>query len=191
MTRVEQAQQTRKKLFDAAYALLQERPFEEITIRDIVKEAGVSIGTFYLYFPSKMDVYYETYELADKYFADVVTPMLTMPTAYENLLIYFDQYAFYNSDYTSLRLTKLLYNSENVRFLRRNSPGMQSVLHELISAGQQNGEIVTDLPADKIETFLMRSIRGLVYSWCLSNGSYNLRTATKEHLDLLFRAIRA
>ena len=70
LARSEQAHQTRQRLFDAAYALLQVVPFENITIRNIVELAGVSTGTFYLYFPSKLDVYYETYVIADKYFVN-------------------------------------------------------------------------------------------------------------------------
>ena len=60
-----QAEQTKDKLFEAAVSLLAEKDFEQITIRDIVAKAHVSIGTFYNYYSTKMEVFYETYRVAD------------------------------------------------------------------------------------------------------------------------------
>lgn len=191
LTRTEQAEQTKQRLFNAAYELLQEMPFEAITIRDIVRRAGVSIGTFYLYFPSKLDVYYETYVIADEYFVGTVAPMLTLPTAKENLLLYFDQYAIYNSEYTSFRLTKLLYNSENKGFLRRADPGMLSVLRDLIQKGLDAGELDDSMTAEQIELFLMDAVRGLIYNWCIRDGEFNIRKSMARYIELLYRAIRA
>ena len=72
-----QAEQTKDKLFEAAVSLLAEKDFEQITIRDIVAKAHVSIGTFYNYYSTKMEVFYETYRVADHYFSEVVAPALT------------------------------------------------------------------------------------------------------------------
>ena len=52
-----QAEQTKDKLFEAAVSLLAEKDFEQITIRDIVAKAHVSIGTFYNYYSTKMEVF--------------------------------------------------------------------------------------------------------------------------------------
>ena len=189
LARSEQAHQTRQRLFDAAYALLQEVPFENITIRNIVELAGVSTGTFYLYFPSKLDVYYETYVIADKYFVNTVSPMLTCPSTKENLLLYFDQYAIYNSEYTSLRLTKLLYNPNNTCFLRDAIPGMRSVLMDIVQRGLDSNELDAALSVEQLVTFLMDSVRGLVYSWCLQNGAFDLRKSMQRYVTLLYRAV--
>ena len=86
-----QAEQTKDKLFFAADALLSEKKYEDITIRDIISKAGVSIGTFYHYFPTKLDVFYETYRVADYYFENVVAPQLNESSSYENILKYADQ----------------------------------------------------------------------------------------------------
>ena len=53
-----QAEQTKDRLFNAAVDLLSERDFDDITIRDIVARANVSIGTFYNYYSTKMEVFY-------------------------------------------------------------------------------------------------------------------------------------
>lgn len=43
----------RSELLDAASRLFAKRPFAEVRVDDIVAEAGLAHGTFYLYFPDK------------------------------------------------------------------------------------------------------------------------------------------
>ncbi|QOR34941.1 TetR/AcrR family transcriptional regulator [Clostridium sp. 'deep sea'] len=51
-----QAIETKKKIFNATFQLLKEHAYEEIKIMQIVNKAGVSAGTFYVYYDSKEDV---------------------------------------------------------------------------------------------------------------------------------------
>jgi AcrR family transcriptional regulator len=44
---------TRRQILETALTLFRERGFEATTIRDIAKEAGLSLGAAYYYFPSK------------------------------------------------------------------------------------------------------------------------------------------
>ena len=44
---------TRRNLFEALLRLLEGRPFEELTIREIAAEAGIGYATFFRHFPSK------------------------------------------------------------------------------------------------------------------------------------------
>ena len=46
----------REQLLAAARKVFQEKGYEGTTVSDIVDEAGVAQGTFYLYFPSKKDI---------------------------------------------------------------------------------------------------------------------------------------
>jgi AcrR family transcriptional regulator len=46
-------QRTRQKLVDAAEFVFGEKGFERASISDITREAGVALGTFYVYFPDK------------------------------------------------------------------------------------------------------------------------------------------
>src|SRR5436190_24154725 len=44
---------TREMLFDTALELFRRRGFDETTMRDIAKRAGLAVGAAYYYFPSK------------------------------------------------------------------------------------------------------------------------------------------
>ncbi len=49
----------KENIIDAAYKLVKRRGYAETGIRDIVEEAGVSIGTFYAYYKDKNDIAFE------------------------------------------------------------------------------------------------------------------------------------
>jgi len=52
----------RTAMMQAAVQIFAERGYQAATIRDIVKEADVSIGTFYFYFPDKETLFVHLYE---------------------------------------------------------------------------------------------------------------------------------
>ena len=52
----ENKQQKRESLLDSAFQLFIEHGFSKTSISDIVHNAGVAKGTFYLYFKDKLDI---------------------------------------------------------------------------------------------------------------------------------------
>lgn len=182
-----QAEQTKIRIFNAAVHLLENRDFTDITIRDIVREADVSIGTFYNYYATKMDVFYETYQIADTYFEETVRPQLTQRHVLDRILFFFDQYATYCSVISGIKMTKLLYNPDNTCFNRHSDVGMISILTVLIQEGLKGGELVSVQQAEEISKFLMIAVRGLVYNWCTYNGSYDLRTELRTFVSNLLQ----
>jgi AcrR family transcriptional regulator len=52
-------ERTRARLLEAAEAVFAERGFDEASIVQITQRAGVAMGTFYLYFPSKQAIFHE------------------------------------------------------------------------------------------------------------------------------------
>lgn len=192
LTRKEQAAETKQLLFHTALKLLDEKEFDKITIRDIVAAAGVSIGTFYNYYNTKLDVYYETYIIADEYFETVVKKDLAgCQEPVEKLLYFFDAYARYSSEVTSLKLTRILYNSANKCFDRSSDTGMFPLLASILEEGMGRGIFRTQKTAPELGQFLMISVRGQVYHWCTNDGSYNLRQAVEEHIRMLLPIILA
>jgi len=52
----------KRRLYDAAIGLMARKGYESTTLRDVAKEAGVSVGLLYRYFPSKRAVIVALYE---------------------------------------------------------------------------------------------------------------------------------
>lgn len=188
LTRKEQAAETKQLLFDTALQLLEEKDFEKITIRDIVKRANVSIGTFYNYYTTKWDVYYETYVISDHFFETTVKPELSdIPEVLDKIYAFFDYYARYSSEITDFKLTCILYNSANKCFDRQSEIGMVPLLISILEEGLEKGVLKSDKSAAELAQFFMISIRGQVYHWCTNDGNYDLRKAVAEHTRLLLQ----
>ena len=187
-SRRQQADATKRRIFDCALSLLMERGYENITIRDIVKAAEVSIGSFYHYYSSKLEVFLETYSIADDYFETVVAAELEGLSFDEKFSLYFRHYALYASDVTGLALTKLLYSSDNKRFERGDSAGMHRVLIAILDQGLEEGRLVSDRSAAELSRFFLIAVRGLVYNWCTCDGGYDLAEAADGYVRTLRRA---
>ncbi len=63
-----QAQATRERIVTVAVRLIAAEGFDNVTIDDITKEAGIAKGLFYHYFKSKSDIIIETYTTIDAIF---------------------------------------------------------------------------------------------------------------------------
>jgi AcrR family transcriptional regulator len=66
------SQHTLERFLDATQQLLDERPFEEITVADIVRRADRTVGSFYARFDDKYAVLYEVVERVFVRIKDVV-----------------------------------------------------------------------------------------------------------------------
>ncbi|MCR0326473.1 TetR/AcrR family transcriptional regulator [[Clostridium] innocuum] len=66
--RPQQTEQTRRKIVEAVHECMREADLSDITIRSVCQRAGVSIGTFYLYFSCKEAALLYGYRQADAQF---------------------------------------------------------------------------------------------------------------------------
>ena len=55
--RLRRGDRTRVKILDAAEKVFGEHGYHNASIVEITREAGVGLGTFYVYFPSKIEIY--------------------------------------------------------------------------------------------------------------------------------------
>lgn len=176
-----QAQKTKRKIYNAAVDLFNRHGFDNTTIEDISRKAGVSVGAFYHYYPSKSDIYSELYKKIDEFFEATVEPILTEEDFYENILIYFKHYA----EYQQLRGTdavKQLFNTLNVLFLDKHRY-MHKLLRDIIQRGEEKGQLTRNMTPDEIEEFLMVVARGIIYDWLLHEGDYNLEEKMLRYIS--------
>src|SRR5215475_9577012 len=66
------SKQTKEKIVQSAIRLFQERGYEKTTSNDIASEAGVSVGSFYVYFTDKRQLLLSIFDrLADELFKNI------------------------------------------------------------------------------------------------------------------------
>lgn len=173
------AQNTKKSIQEAAMELMKERGYIDTTVRDICAKAGVSVGTFYTYFPRKEDLFADLFSAADELFCNEVAHNLKGDTCREKIIDYFRHYAKLNLD-SGIEVMKVIYNAENTWFLKARP--MHYVLIDLIAEGQRSGEIVSDAIPYDIAFYFYTIARGCCYGWCLRNGHYDLESIMTDYI---------
>lgn len=176
------AQRTKEAILRSAMKLMKEQGFIATTIRKICSDAGVSVGTFYTYFPSKEDIFSDIFSAADDLFTTTVSETLKnlSGTVCDKIIEYFRYYARLNMD-SGIEVMKVLYNAENVWFAKARP--MHDVLIDLIDFGQKNGELLTDTTPYDTSFFLYTLARGCCYGWCLRNGDYDLEDQIADYIS--------
>lgn len=186
--RKEQALVTKDKIYAAAIDLMDRKGFENITIADISKEAGVSVGAFYHYFTSKNDILAEIFHKADDYFSTHVITGLKGESIPEKIVQYFDHYAKFNVS-SGVELTQQLFNPKIKFFLKKDRP-MLTILVDLIQEGQERKEIRADEDPEELSRFLFVLARGIVFEWSLYDGSYDLEATMHKYIKTLVSTLR-
>lgn len=184
-----QALKTKNKIYKISLNLIKKYGFDNVTIDDISKKAGVSVGAFYHYFESKSDIFNEIYKQADDYFQSYVVNNLAGCSSFEKIQDFFGYYARFNLS-NGLEFVRQLYNSHNTLFIKKGRY-MQSLLCQLVIDGQSAGEITTEYSSEKIVDFLFISVRGIIFDWCLHDGSYKLDDAIHNSTKLLLAIFKS
>jgi AcrR family transcriptional regulator len=65
-------QQTQLQIAETARRLFLERGFDAVTVADVAREADVSVGTVFNYFPTKEDLFYSGMEVFEERLIDAV-----------------------------------------------------------------------------------------------------------------------
>lgn len=177
---------TKEKIYAAALSQMKKNGYQAAKIASIAKDAGVSVGTFYLYFKSKSDILQTLYSTADDYFQTTVVEETAEKDAIESLRIFTLNYGMLNTA-TGLDVLRVLFNPENEWFTRIRP--MQNVLSTIIKRGQEAGTITSERTCEDLEQALFDLLRGVCYSWVIHNADFDLTDRMLDRLDLYLYGI--
>ena len=186
--RQEKALQTKTRIYNAAIELMERKGFENITIADISKKAGVSVGAFYHYFESKNDILVEIFDQADDYFSALMTSGLQAENIPEQIVEYFGHYARFNAD-SGVETTQQLFNPTIKFFIKEDRP-MHTLLQDLVREGQEQNQLQADDSPEEFARLLFVLARGVVFEWSLYDGSYDLEATMRQYIMRLVSTMR-
>ncbi|OPJ62430.1 TetR/AcrR family transcriptional regulator [Clostridium oryzae] len=185
--RAKQAETTKKKIYKCGVKLMTKYGFDKISVEQISKAAGVSVGTYYYYFKSKFDLFKEIYKQGDDYFLNEVKGKLKSNDCQGQIIEFFDEYAKFNIE-NGIDMVKKLYTSDNKMFITHGR-AMQQILQEIIETFQKQGEISEELSSAEITRILFIAARGVIYNWCLCDGELNLYTDMRIIISKMLNGI--
>ena len=189
------AMETRKRLLIAARKLLYDKDFSEITVADIAKEAGVAVGSFYVYFKRKEDIV-EGLEDYDFYHLAQIVNGMTEKGILDRLAYYCHEFMKGIEDY-GLEITRqwirnnvapqrMCYSKGDDTKYTFDVRTLQSILQEGVTCGLLKPET----PVDDLSLFINAELYGLMLAWCMSNGavvgSERTETLVRQGLAKIF-----
>ncbi|PKM72543.1 MAG: hypothetical protein CVU91_09150 [Firmicutes bacterium HGW-Firmicutes-16] len=192
ISRKEQALQTRRKLFNAGIRLFGAGDIDDVRIKDICDEAGVSVGIFYHYFSSKEDLMMEAY----RFFDEEIVSRARRKVYSSNLEALYFIIGYQCGNYDGLfdreadaQILEIMFHYEagelllwrhvlriqlklgGISVIESDRP-MNVYIHELIKCALCSGELVIDRPAEEITETVLRISRGVMFDWAVRGGSY-------------------
>ena len=172
---------TRKKLYQSAEKLIDKHGYDNVTIEDICKKANVSVGAFYHYFSSKMDIIVEIFRQIDDYFEDNVGHV-PGENAYETIEAFFRHYAKFHTD-QGVGHTGRILKADGALFLDKTRYTYTRLI-ELVAVAKADGVFNKDADPGAVVDYLLAIARGLLFDWTLSRGEYDLEAKMAAYIKL-------
>lgn len=167
--------------------------YENVSVDEIVRAAGVAKGTFFTYFPTKLHVL-EGYrsQLLLKFLA--VAETLRGRSARAMLKRWFCECAAISEDEGALfdvLIMQALARPQMLDFEHVDSARILAAYARIWDVGVRIGELRTDLDMDLATTTVGRLWSGTLRDWVLGGRSFDLADEFERHLDLLFNGLTA
>lgn len=185
---------TKGRIIAAAWKLFYEQGYEETTVEDIVFESETSKGSFYHYFKGKDDLMGTLANVFDEKYEELMEVMDPNLGAMEKL-IYVNHELFAMIDggvsmdlLARLLSTQLLSRGEK-HLLDRNRTYFK-LLRQIISEGQETGQLRRDRTVNEIVKAYALWERALLYDWCLCGGEYSLVAYTDSVTPMFLESYR-
>lgn len=186
------SKETKERIFQAAKRILQKSGYEELSIKNICEEAGVSNGSFYHHFKTKDDLL--SYYIEDQ--PSIDPDRLELPKnkedAKETIIHVYLNYVKYCKE-LGVEFMAGYYTPHNQALnptIRTERPyPIVTVQHYLERALGANA-IQLNLKIEEITTDIRMIVIGNVFEWAMRNGDAdfeeNMRRSLSHYLDSIF-----
>lgn len=189
----QKSRETKKKIFNAAKNILQEKGYEALSIKNICEEAGVSNGSFYHHFKTKDDLL--SYYIEEQ--PSINPDLLDLPESPEEaktaIIQVYLNYVHYCQD-LGLSFMSNYYTPKNQSLnpaIRTERPYPIVTVHNYLKKALDAGVIHLSYPLEDITTDIRMIVIGNVFEWCLKNGDAdfegNMKRSLKAYLDGAFK----
>ncbi|HXJ32427.1 MAG TPA: TetR/AcrR family transcriptional regulator [Candidatus Eisenbacteria bacterium] len=183
------SERTRAAIRESANALFLEQGVDETTVDAICAAAGVSKGTFYLYFHRKEDLLLEYGLQRLRRIRDMLPALIARETFRDALTAILDEVVRGKDWGREVTGRAILEMGTSAERLPVDAP--HKLIQPLVEIGQARGEIRRDIPSDALAHFVLRSILGALRDWGLGADAVDRETALNYALTLVFDAIGA
>lgn len=185
----QKSKETKERIFRAAKSILQRNGYEDLSIKNICEEAGVSNGSFYHHFKTKDDLL--SYYIEDQ--PSINPDLLDLPkNADEAKIAIIHVYLNYVEYCRELGVEFMsgYYDTKNQALnpaSRTERPYPIVTVQTYVERAMADGIIKVNVEIEAFTTDIRMIVIGNVFEWCLREGqadfSGNMRRSLGKYLD--------
>lgn len=186
----QQAQTSRKNFIHSAICLIEEKGYNGMTVQDICKRTGKSIGAFYHHFSSKEDVIIAAY----REFDDLLQERYRLEhfDRWDQAVAYLlDAYLDY-ADGNGLefaRATIIAQMSIKNAYITDHNRLFYHCMTQAIERGKSEGALPEDTDSGSLCDWFMRTVRGSIFAWILQDGMPSLSKIGRNDYRAVFHML--
>lgn len=185
----------KKKILNSAIKIFGEKGFQNATIAEIAKEAGIGDATIYEYFKNKEDILLAIpVEITKELIPQVHDHMMGIKGALNKLrkfIWWWLNYVEKNPGYGSIVLLELktskTYVSTEAYQAARN---FYQILLDVIREGQEEGSIKKEINIYLARSLCVGAMEHIIIRWLLKDRKYSLIQYADELADLLIDSLK-
>ena len=185
----QKSKETKERIFRAAKHILQKKGYEQLSIKNICEEAGVSNGSFYHHFKTKDDLL--SYYIEEQ--PSINPDLLDMPGNVEEAKLAVIRVYLNYVDYCKelgVEIMSGYYDPKNQALnpvSRTERPYPIVTVQNYINNALAAGVIHLNVELEEFTTDIRMIVIGNVFEWCLRNGEAdfpgNMRRSLGKYLD--------
>ena len=185
----QKSRETKEKIFQAAKRILQKKGYEELSIKNICEEAGVSNGSFYHHFKTKDDLL--SYYIEDQ--PKIDPDLLELPDNVEGvkagIIQVYMNYVKYCRE-LGVEFMSEYYDTKNQALnaaIRMERPYPIITVQKYVEKAEQAGVVSLNVSIEEFTTDFRMILIGYVFEWCVLHGEAdfegNMSRSLGKYLD--------
>lgn len=188
--KTERGEKTLQSIISAAENVFRDKGYNGATVKDIADEAGVSVGTIYIYFVDKKSIYDYLIQEYSYYIRSEIskrTKGLTDRKAIERegLLVYLeivrDKKHIYNIIWESLYIDPKKFNDYYMTFAQRYKEGLEMSI--------EKGDVRNDIDPEVVSWMLMGVSSFLGLRYVMFNEDEDLGKIADQAIEIIDRGL--
>lgn len=185
----QKSRETKEKIFQAAKRILQKKGYEELSIKNICEEAGVSNGSFYHHFKTKDDLLSYYIEDQPKIDPDLLDLPADVAGVKEGIIQVYMNYVKYCRE-LGVEFMAEYYDTRNQALnaaIRTERPYPIVTVQTYVEKAIEAGVTHLNVEIDEFTTDIRMIVIGNVFEWCIKQGEAdfegNMSRSLGKYLD--------
>lgn len=185
----QKSKETREKIFRAAKRILAKKGYEELSIKNICEEAGVSNGSFYHHFKTKDDLLSYYIEDQPKIDPDLLDLPDSVQGVKEGIIQVYMNYVKYCRE-LGVEFMAEYYDTKNQALnaaVRTERPYPVLTVQSYVEKAMEAGIVGINVGIEEFTTDIRMIVIGNVFEWCVKHGEAdfegNISRSLGKYLD--------